>query len=194
MTEPSRSDKWSSLVHQHSSGLYRVALQMIGDRVEAEDVVQETFLRAYVAMERRGFVIHTSVKAWLSRIAINLCYDRLRRKSWHELPTETTDELAIHSNSAALPGWSTWSESDPEHAVLQQDQASQIRRAMAALSPNHRAAVVLRYAYDLSYREIAAALDVPENTVATWLRRAHLAMRRELTEEDSTPCRATARA
>jgi len=196
MADRSRADKWSALVQEHSAGLYRVALQMIGDRVEAEDVVQETFMRAYIAMERRGFVVHTSVRAWLGRIAVNLCYDRMRRKSWHELPTESADELTGGgaAGSGLLASWSAWQESDPEQAVLRGDQASQIRKAMAALSPNHRAAVVLRYAYDLSYREIAAALDVPENTVATWLRRAHIAMRRELTEEDSTPCRATARA
>jgi len=61
--------------------------------------------------------------------------------------------------------------------------AATLRRAILDLQPNHRAAVVLRYSRGLSYREIAEAMDVPENTVATWLRRAHLALRRVLADE-----------
>ena len=193
MTQPNRSERWSALVREHSPRLYRLALQMLGNRTEAEDVVQETFLRAFVAIERRGFAVHTSLRAWLGRIAVNLCYDRLRRKSWHDLPLEPVGEGAGPA-AAEIAGWASWPDACPEQAALRGDLTDDLRRAMAALPPNHRAAVLLRYACDLSYREIATVLDVPENTVATWLRRAHLAMRRHMTEEEAKPCRATARA
>jgi RNA polymerase sigma-70 factor (ECF subfamily) len=168
---------------------------MLGNRTEAEDVVQETFLRAFVAIERRGFAVHTSLRAWLGRIAVNLCYDRLRRKSWHDLPLEPAGAGAgAGPVPAETAGLAAWHDASPEQAALRGDLTDDLRRAMAALPPNHRAAILLRYAYDLSYREIATVLDVPENTVATWLRRAHLAMRRHLTEEEAKPCRVTARA
>ena len=188
------SDGWSALVQQHSKGLYSIARHMLGDRSEAEDVVQETFLRAYVATERRGIQVHTSTRAFLARIAVNLCYDRLRRKGWYETPTEA-DDLAIIHEIGRHAG--TTPEAGPEDTAIQADTSRELREAILRLQPNYRAAVVLRYAHDLSYREISDSLGVPENTVATWLRRAHINLRRMLEpkpEEEPALCRATAHA
>lgn len=188
------SEGWAALVKQHSKGLYSIARQMLGDRAEAEDVVQETFLRAYVATERRGIEVHTSTRAFLARIAVNLCYDRLRRKGWHETPTEADDLAVIHeiARPAGEPP-----QAGPEDSAIQSDTSRELREAVLRLQPNYRAAVVLRYSHDLSYREIADSLGVPENTVATWLRRAHMSLRRMLEpspKEEPALCRATAHA
>lgn len=177
LTEPGG---WTAIVKEHSAGLYGLAVHMLGDRGEAEDVVQETFLRAFVATERRGQVVHTSLRALLSRIAVNLCYDRLRRKGWYETPTDA-DDLAVASERSARASGDA-AHDDPGDLAIKAADAQQLRRAILQLQPNHRAVVVLRYARGLSYREIAEAMGVPENTVATWLRRAHLALRNALAE------------
>ncbi len=187
-------DGWSALVQQHSKGLFSIARHMLGDRAEAEDVVQETFLRAYVATERRGVQVHTSMRAFLARIAVNLCYDRLRRKGWYETPTEA-DDLAIIHDVARPAG--TPPDAGPEDSAILADESRELRQAILRLQPNYRAAVVLRDAHDLSYREIAESLGVPENTIATWLRRAHLSLRQMLEpspKEEPALCRATAHA
>ena len=193
MSATAAVDRWAALVKEHTQGIFGLAMHMLGRRAEAEDVVQETFLRAYVALERRGAKVHTSLKAWLSRIAVNLCYDRLRRKSWHEIPAGQGSEPAFTGDTALRDWVMPWS-ADPVEAALRGDQAETLRRALNALPLNHRTAVILRYSHDLSYREIADVLDVPENTVATWLRRAHLGLRRQLEKEESVPCNATAHA
>ena len=178
LTEPGG---WPAVIQTHTNGLYSLALHMLGDRGEAEDVVQDTFLRAFVAVERRGMAVHTSLRAFLSRIAVNLCYDRLRRKGWYETPTGA-DEIAVASEQVARASGSVYAE-DPAELAIDAMDAATLHRAILDLQPNHRAAVVLRYSRGLSYREIADAMDVPENTVATWLRRAHLALRRVLADE-----------
>lgn len=186
MTHQSGDYNWAELVRDHTAGLFRLARQTLGDHQEAQDVVQETFVRAYVALTRRGLTVHTSTRAWLAKIAVNLCYDRLRRKGWQETPVD----LATHPGGAMSVGagaateWPGWSDEGPEQAVVRCEQAAVVRHQLLALPPNHRTAVVLRYAQDLSYKEIAEVMGVPENTVATWLRRAHIALRRRLEQRE----------
>jgi len=188
MTHQSGGYNWAELVQDHTAGLFRLALQMLGDRQEAQDVVQETFLRAYVALEQKGLTVHTSTRAWLAKISVNLCYDRLRRKSWQEMPIDLDSNPAaampVGAGAGAATEWLGGSDEGPEQAAIRCDEAAIVRRHLSALPPNHRATVVLRYAQDLSYKEIAAVMGVPENTVATWLRRAHIALRRRLEQEE----------
>lgn len=186
MNRPGSGETWPAIVAEHTPGLYRLAWQMLGSRADAEDVVQETFLRAFVALEKRGLVVRTSLRAYLGRIAVNLCYDRHRRGRRQELPSGEVEEVAGLGRRES-GSRDAWGESGPEQALIHGDQARELRQALGNLPPNHRAAVLLRYTYDLSYREIAAALEVPENTVATWLHRAHSALRRHLTQEEARP-------
>lgn len=185
---------WARLVQEHGSQLYGLAFHTLGNRQDAEDVVQETFLRAYVAIERRRAEIHTSIRAYLCRITLNLCYDRLRSRGrvltispWAGMEPEA-GPVSYLEQSAVTP------DASPEDMAVRADEARHVRLAVEDLSPNQRSAVVLRYSLDLSYREIAAVLEVPENTVATWLRRAHLSLRRRIEKEEGLPCPATARA
>lgn len=175
------------MIQAHSSGLYSLALHMLGDRGEAEDVVQETFLRAFISVERRGVSVHTSMRAFLARIAVNRCYDRLRRKGWYETPTGP-DEIAAAGERAVRAGDGAYA-ADPADLAVKADDANAVRRAILDLQPNHRAAVALRYSRGLSYKEIAQVMGVPENTVATWLRRAHLALGRMLDETTGGPAK-----
>jgi RNA polymerase sigma-70 factor (ECF subfamily) len=181
---------WPEVVREYSPQLYRLALHTIGRREDAEDVVQETFLRAYQAIERRGVRVHTSMRAWLGRIAVNLCYDRLRRRSRAETPAGATGEVFSALSVDETSAWEGRRDPGPEQAVIEAETAHDLARALEFLPENHRSAVILRYGMDLSYREIARALGVPENTVATWLRRAHIALRRKARLEEGAPCTA----
>jgi len=180
---------WPDVVREYSSQLFSIALHTLGRREDAEDVVQETFLRAYVAVERRGVTVHTSMRAWLARIAVNLCYDKLRSRGRAELPagsgSETLSVLDREPRDRQRRG-----EPGPEELVLMAETADNLAEAVQGLPENHRVAVVLRYGLDLSYREIAQVLEVPENTVATWLRRAHLALRRRARLGEDARCTA----
>jgi RNA polymerase sigma-70 factor (ECF subfamily) len=185
---------WGRLVQEHGSQLYGLAYHTLGNRQDAEDVVQDAFVRAYVAIEKRRAQIHTSLKAYLCRITLNLCYDRLRARgrvltipSWSGLDQDSAQGSYLEQSACA-------EEPGPEDLAVRADEARQVRFAIEGLSPNQRSAVVLRYSLELSYREIAAVLEVPENTVATWLRRAHISLRRRIEKEEGLPCPATARA
>jgi RNA polymerase sigma-70 factor, ECF subfamily len=185
---------WSRLVEEHGTQLYGLAYHTLGNKQDAEDVVQDAFLRAFVALEKRRAQIHTSLRAYLCRITLNLCYDRLRsRGRVLNVPSWPGPE----PDGSSGPGGERWpaaADPGPEDLAVRADEARSMRIALETLSPNQRSAVVLRYSLDLSYREIATVLDVPENTVATWLRRAHLSLRRRIEKEEGLPCPATARA
>lgn len=187
---------WVRLVQEHSAQLYGLALHTLGNKEDAEDVVQDTFLRAFVALEKRRTEIHTSLRAYLCRITLNLCRDRLRsRGRVLAVPSRPGPD---HDSGSCPHGddcrWPASADPGPEDLAVKADQAGHVRRALESLSPNQRSAVLLRYGLDLSYREIAAVLEVPENTVATWLRRAHLTLRRTIEKEEGLPCPATVRA
>lgn len=182
------SSYWPDVIREYSSQLYSLALQTLGRREDAEDVVQEAFLRAYVAVERRGVRIHTSMRAWLARITINLCYDRLRSHGYAELPAGSGSEAL--SVLAQGPADRQRDDPGPEELAIRGEALEGLADAVRRLPENHRTAVVLRYGLDLSYREIAQVLEVPENTVATWLRRAHLALRSRAELKEASRCTA----
>ncbi|MDP2873243.1 MAG: RNA polymerase sigma factor [Bacillota bacterium] len=187
------SAAWARLVEQHGAQLYGLALHTLGNKQDAEDVVQDAFLRAFVALERRRAEIHTSLRAYLCRITLNLCYDRLRsRGRVLTVPPRPPFGFGIDAGAGA-DEWPAAADPGPDDVAVRSDEARHVRQAVEDLSPNQRSTVVLRYGLDLSYREIAAVLEVPENTVATWLRRAHLALRRRIEKEEGLPCPATAR-
>jgi RNA polymerase sigma-70 factor (ECF subfamily) len=143
------------LVDRHQRVIYSVALRMLGNAEEATDVAQETFVRAYTALDRYKPDGHFG--AWLRRIAVNLCLNERRRPTTISLDDVDPDGLTTD---------------DPAHIVLAQAQAQAVRRAIGGLPPEYRVVVVLRYLDGLSYRDIAKSLGVSVPTVETRLHRA----------------------
>lgn len=160
-----------ALVERYTSPIYNLALALLHDSMEAENVTQETFLRAVAALDH--IRIDQPFKPYLFRIAVNLCYDSLREKK----PVLFTD---LDEN--ALPADDGYAEIKSENIVddapslaerLEREELhTQLRAAIDALPESYRAAIVLRYVEDFSYEEIAQALNLPLNTVRTHLRRA----------------------
>jgi RNA polymerase sigma-70 factor (ECF subfamily) len=167
---------FAELVERYSGPVFNLAYRLTHDRPEAENIAQETFLRAYRALPRSDW--QRPFRPWLFTIAANLCRDRARqRREWSftDLVDETGDESVADE----------WPDEAPLPAErLEEDELRQaLQRAVDALPPAYRAAVVLRYTEGLSYEQIAVALNLPLNTVRTHLSRARQRLRTALAAE-----------
>jgi len=131
---------------------------------EAEDLAQDTFVRAFVHFER--FDPERPVLPWLIAIARRLCLDRLRRRT-------------VMARAETLPGTGP-SAPSPEGEASRREQLARLERALDDLDEGPRGAIVLFHIEELSYRDIAAALEVPMGTVMTWLHRGRAQLRRAL--------------
>jgi len=159
----SRSDAdtfMRSLYAEHSSSLRGLAIGMLGDRQQAEDVIQETMLRAW----RNYDTLHperSAVAAWLATVARNIAVDRLRAK--RRRPPEVHDE-SLFGNTRLSVG---------DHAN-QAVNSALVARALATLSPEQRAVIQQVYLADRTCAEAAVVLGIPVGTVKS---RLHYAMR-----------------
>lgn len=165
---------FAELVMRYTAPIFNLVFRLTDDRAEAENVTQETFLRAYVALPRSRTEL--AFKPWLFQIAVNLCRDLARKKR----PAAFAD-LAQDAQSAP-------EEAIEDEAPLPLDRVEEreleiaLACAVAGLPGIYRAVVTLRYTEELSYEEIAAVLKLPVNTVRTHLFRAKAMLRKALSE------------
>lgn len=158
------------LVARYYQKIFRLALGMLNDREEALDATQETFLRAYKSI--KGFRGSAGVYTWLYRIAANLALDRQRRESHN--PVELRDSVELESEAAGQ------SAPDPAEGFHNRRLGERIVEAIAGLTPEHRAVVVLRAVEGLSYKEIARVVGCSEGTVMSRLYYARKKLQKEL--------------
>jgi len=133
---------------------------------DAEDLAQDTFVRAFVHFER--FDPERPVLPWLIAIARRLCLDLLRRRQM------MVGSAALAVSDPRVPS--------PERAASAREELSRLDRALAELSEGPREAIMLFHIEEMSYRDIAAALEVPIGTVMTWLHRGRAQLKRALDE------------
>lgn len=168
--------EFSRMVDAYSSRLYRLALKMLGNQQDAEDVLQETFLKAFRHLS--GFDGRSSVSTWLYRIAANEALMLMRKK---RLPTFSLDEPLEGEEGETEPlqivDWCCI----PEHELMNEEARQQLDKAVQKLPPNLRMAFLLRDIEDLSTQEAAEVLGLSENALKTRLSRARLRLREELT-------------
>jgi RNA polymerase sigma-70 factor (ECF subfamily) len=134
-----------ALVQQQHGGMYALALRMTGDPVEAEDLVQEAFARAFAHFH--GFDSQYRLSTWLHRIVLNSCRDHLKSPRRRERPTSEQIEPARPGNG-----------SDP---MIDDDRARRLHRALSALRPNYREIIVMKDLMELSFAEIRAVTGAP---------------------------------
>ncbi len=161
------ADAYGRLVTRHQQTVFNIAYRVTGNRQEAEDVAQETFVKAYRALNR--FDTERPFAPWLYRIATNTALNWIKRR---RPEAELDKETALADPS---PG--------PEAQAIAADTSARLRAAIAALPPNYRAAIELRHFQDLSYQEMSDALDVPISDVKSWLFRARRKLKKVLTPE-----------
>jgi len=157
-----RDERFESDALPHLRALYGTAYRMTRNAHDAEDLVQETFLRAYRGFHR--FEPGTNIRAWLFTILHRVRTDAFRRAGRSPRTTELTDD------GPAVPA--------PQEALASGGEV--IERALAALPEAYRVAVILRDVEDLSYDEIARVLDVPIGTVMSRIHRGRGLLRAAL--------------
>ena len=156
-------EAFNKLVEAYQTPVYNLAYRMMGNADEAEEVAQETFLRVYTRLDRYNPSYKFST--WILSIASHYCIDRLRKRriTWLSLAEPLPAQFAPQLSSNA-PG--------PEAAAAKTERATQVQTLLDTLQPDYRAAVVLRYWYDMSYEEIARTMDSTVSAIKSRLFRA----------------------
>ncbi|WP_214472991.1 RNA polymerase sigma factor [Mesorhizobium sp. dw_380] len=147
-----------TLVARKLPRILSLAVRMLGDAAEAEDVAQETFARIWrhASSWRRG---NARFDSWIHRVTLNLCYDRLRRRrEW------VTDDLPEVADPAPLP------DSHPR------EDAQRVEQALQAIAPRQREAIILVYYQEMSNIEAAATLEISIDALESLLSRGRRAL------------------
>ncbi|AGA56568.1 RNA polymerase sigma factor, sigma-70 family [Thermobacillus composti KWC4] len=165
---------FAEIVGLYQDKLYHMAFRMLGSRQEAEDVVQEAFLRVYRNLDRYDEGMKFST--WIYRIATNLCIDRLRkRKATYSLDAESTEHEGL-DGYAVIPS----DDRTPESEMLLSETQRIVRQAIDTLPAKYKSVMVLRYLHGLSLQEIGEVLDMPVTTVKTRVHRGREYLRKKL--------------
>ena len=160
------AEAFGEIVHRWERRIFALAYGMLGREEDARDATQETFLAAYRNL--RGFRGEAKVSSWLHRIAVNQCITRQRRaKVRNEAAIEDEEERHASNFSAPL-------ELSPARVAESRESIEAVRRVVNSLPLDLRQVVVMKEFEELTFREIAEALDVPLSTVKS---RLYTAMR-----------------
>lgn len=163
------SAAFAAIVRAYQRPIVRVAYGLTRNAADADDLAQETFVRAWQAIGR--FRAGEPLYPWLARIAVNLAVSLHRRR--RRRPEQSIEPL--------LEAGRQWGvEDDPADEAARGEYDAALRAALAELSPEHQAVLALRAADDMSYDEIARTLGIPAGTVMSRLARARLALKERL--------------
>jgi RNA polymerase sigma-70 factor (ECF subfamily) len=171
-------------VEIHSPGIYRLALRLMKNAADAEDVVQETFLNAFKGIA--GFDGRSELRTWLYRIAYNAAMMRLRRPG----PETVSVDEAVEPEAGTLVPKALFAWRDlPERELEKAELRALLEQAVRELPELLRAVYVMRELEGLSTGATAAALEVSEDVVKTRLHRARMRLRNRLSDYFASPAR-----
>jgi RNA polymerase sigma-70 factor, ECF subfamily len=167
---------YRELIERYQSRVFSLALRMVRQREDAEDLTQETFVRMFRAADR--YDPTRPFGAWLFTIASRLCIDHIRRR-----------KLKVVSLSQSEPGSTEDHQMDledpglgPDEITSRNQEERRTQELIDSLPPHYRIVVMLRHQQDLSYDEIAAALGIPLGTVKARIHRARALLRGRIGE------------
>ncbi len=164
-------DAFESLYRAHFPRTWAIVAHRVWNREDVEDLVQMTFMRAYLGLE--GFRGEAAFSTWLTQIALNVCATHLRsRQAWRSW-------LNAVSDPASEWAWEPSRTANPEEVLYRKECQTLVRQAVEGLPDTCREAVWMRHIEDRSYNEMMEELQAPMGTVKTWLYRA----RRKLKED-----------
>jgi RNA polymerase sigma-70 factor (ECF subfamily) len=162
-------DAIEMLIRQYETGVFRLAISIVGDEVEANEVMQETFISALRSL--RSYQEKQSFKAWLYTIALNHSRSHLRkRKILERLKTTLINIFHVETQKVF----------SPEETLIQSEKEAAIWNSLNQLDERHRTVVVLRYFHELSIAEISEILSVNEGTIHSRLHNARDKLRNAL--------------
>jgi RNA polymerase sigma-70 factor (ECF subfamily) len=160
---------FEQIMNLYADRLYSYILRMVGNATDAEDLVQETFLRAYQGLP--NFDGRASLGTWLYRIATNLCIDHQRRRA-RRVPTVSYSGQEDEDGEPAEWDFPDHQTPNPLQAVLNRELEAVVEDAIGKLSPKLRTVLLLYDVEELSYEEIARVLHIPIGTVKSRLNHA----------------------
>jgi len=170
-------DSFNQLVLRWERPIYALAYRVIGREEDARDVCQETFLRAFRALN--GFRGQAKFSSWLYRIALNLCRDWVRRERRTPIVQAPDDLDALELSAIREPTASV------DDLVARIELTHIVERAMARLPEDQRTAIILKEYHELTFQEIADLVGCPLSTVKTRLYQGLAVLRRELAKSES---------
>ena len=169
--------EFEQLYRRHGRRLFGLAWQLTTNGTEAEDAVQETFLRALRALE--GYEERSRAGAWLDRILINVVRERGRRRAHYRRSVEPVLVVLAPPGADPAPG--------PDRVLEHSERLRAIQAGLAGIPTTFREVLVLRHFEERSTAEVASVLDLPEATVRTRLKRARDMLVRALSSGDGSP-------
>jgi RNA polymerase sigma-70 factor (ECF subfamily) len=181
-------EAYRSLVERYQDRMLRMALDVVKNQQDAEDIVQESFVKAFLSLDK--FKGQSSFFTWLYRITYNMAVDhkrRMQRRGGQHF--EYKEQIGVssevgpnqtESDSELFP--SAQNVEGPHEALVRKQTGSKLERAFAQLSEEHRAVITLREIDGLDYEEIATALGIPRGTVMSRLFYARKVLQRALRE------------
>lgn len=171
-----RRAQFEEMAREHGEAFMRSALRLTGNSVEAEDLLQETLIKAYMAFEQ--FAPGSNFRAWVLRIMANTHISRFRHTQRTPRTVSWEDLSAVSTRPFDPPS----SEQGPAQQAMEYMLSEEPGEALAALPEEFRVAVILSDVFELSYREIAELLGVPLGTVRSRIFRGRKLLQEALRE------------
>lgn len=168
--------EFARLVEQLSPYIYRLSMRMLGNTQDAEDVLQETFIKAFQHLE--NFDGRSKISTWLYRIATNEALMLIRKRKHVEISLEQSSNVDTDplDEPVHFIDWTTL----PEQELMSEEVRAYLRQAVDGLPPSMRAVFLLREIEELSTMETAQVLNISDAAVKTRLSRARLQLREKL--------------
>ncbi len=168
------------LVKRYSTALFNYIYRFMGEHEEASDILQEVFLRFYMALP--SLECEKPLKPWLFQVAHNCCIDELRQRRKHVLHFSQIESENTENDISVLDELPDTSPSI-EEVIAQRDIQHVLQKAILSLPLKFRAVVALRYTSNLRFAEIGRILGMPEQTTKTYFHRAKTLLRQRLEKE-----------
>jgi RNA polymerase sigma-70 factor (ECF subfamily) len=176
MAKAGDKDAFGMLVERHESKVFGLCLKMLGNPEDAEDVLQEVFIKAYQALP--GFREEARFSTWLYRIAHNACLMRIRKKKLETVSLDRPLDVEEGHIQRDVTDWTT----DPRTDVMSEELSSVLSQHINELSPDNRIVFVLRDIHGLSTDDTANVLGLSVPAVKSRLHRARLYLRERLSD------------
>lgn len=167
---------YEDLLNRHKHGIAAMIYQMVKNREETEDLVQETFIKAFNALS--SFNSNYAFSTWLYKIAFNNCIDAIRKKKLKTTPLDQPVRCQEGEIRHEIRDDST----SPEKEFLYDEKRRQVQECVEALPDIYREVIVLRHQEERSYEEISVMLDLPVGTVKARIFRAREILKKQLRE------------
>ncbi|MDZ7339257.1 MAG: sigma-70 family RNA polymerase sigma factor [candidate division KSB1 bacterium] len=165
---------YSHIMDRYRGPIFRMVHHMVRNRQQAEDLVQETFIKAFAALA--NFNEDYAFSTWLYKIAINNCIDYFRKKKLATFSLEQPIQARDGEIAREFPDLG----SSPDRTLLAKERTALIEEAIASLPERYRICIILRHQEDRSYEEIAQILHVPLGTVKARIFRAREMLKKRL--------------